>query len=47
MKSDKIIVKTNNGSYPVYFGSKIIKLTGSVIKKRIPGAKKIFIAKCM
>jgi len=43
MKKDKLIVKTASGSYPVYLGNKIINSTGSMIKKQIPKAQKIFV----
>ena len=43
MKNSKIIVKTADKSYPVYFGNGIIDLTGSLIKKKIPNARKVFL----
>ncbi len=43
MKNSKIIVKTADKSYPVYFGNGIINLTGSLIKKKIPNARKVFL----
>ena len=43
MKSTKIVVKTPSKSYPIYFGDKIINLTGSIIQKNLPGVKKICI----
>ena len=41
MKSTKIIIKTQSKSYPIYFGEKIINLTGSIIYKNLPDVKKI------
>jgi len=43
MKNNKILIKAKSKSYSVYFGSKIIKLTGKLLRKNIPGVKKIFI----
>jgi len=43
MKNSKIIVKTADRSYPVYFGNEIINSTGSLIQKKIPNARKIFL----
>tara|TARA_B100000029_G_scaffold262212_1_gene258399 strand:- start:5168 stop:6280 length:1113 start_codon:yes stop_codon:yes gene_type:complete len=41
MKNTKIIVKTKNKSYPIYFGSGIIKKTPIFIKQNLFGVKKI------
>ena len=41
MKESKIFVKTKSKSYPIYFGSKIVGSTGMLIKKNLPGVKKI------
>ena len=41
MKSTKIIIKTQSKSYPIYFGEKIINLTGSIIYKNLPDVKKL------
>ena len=41
MNSTKIIIKTFSKSYPVYFGNGIISLTGSLIKKNLPGVNKV------
>ena len=41
MKSTKIIIKTSSKSYPVYFGNGIISLTGSLIKKNLPGVNRV------
>jgi 3-dehydroquinate synthase len=43
MKNTKIIIKATSKSYPVYFGNGIISLAGPLIKKNIPGVKKICI----
>ena len=43
MKNTKIIVKTKSKSYPIYFGNNILNTTGRVIKRKIPGVKKICI----
>ena len=43
MKNTKIVVNTRSKSYPIYFGDKIINLTGSIIQKNLPGVKKICI----
>ena len=37
MKNTKIIVKNESKSYPIYFGNEILYLTGSLIKKKLPG----------
>ncbi len=43
MKNTKFIVKTKSKSYPIYFGNEILYLSGSLIKKNLPGVKKICI----
>ena len=43
MKSTKIIIKTPSKTYPIYFGSKIIKSTGLIIHKNLPNVRKICI----
>ena len=43
MKKTKFIVKTKTKSYPIYFGNNIINSTGRLIKKNIPGVKKLCI----
>ena len=43
MKNTKLIVKTKSKSYPIYFGNKILSTTGRLIKKNLPGVKKICI----
>ena len=40
MKNTKLIVKTKSKSYPIYFGNDILKTTGRLIKKSLPGVKK-------
>ena len=41
MKNSKITVKTKSKSYPIYFGNNILNTTGKLIKKNLPGVKKI------
>ena len=43
MKNTKIIVKTKNKSYPVYFGDGILNTAGTLINKNLPNVKKICI----
>tara|TARA_Y100000590_G_scaffold308269_1_gene348034 strand:+ start:5115 stop:6227 length:1113 start_codon:yes stop_codon:yes gene_type:complete len=43
MKNTKILVKTKSKSYPIYFGNSNIKNIGSLIRKNLPGVKKICI----
>ena len=43
MKNTKLIVKTKSKSYPIYFGNNILDVTGKLIKKRLPGVKKVCI----
>ena len=41
MKNTKLIVKTKSKTYPIYFGNNILNKTGWLIKKKLPGVKKI------
>ena len=41
MKNNKLIIKTKSKKYPVYFGHNILNRTGRLIKKTLPGVKKI------
>ena len=43
MKNTKLIVKTKSKTYPIYFGNNILNKTGLLIKKKLPGVKKICI----
>ena len=43
MKNTKIVIRTRSKSYPIYFGENILKSTGKLIKKNLPGVKKICI----
>jgi len=43
MKKNKLIVKTKSKTYPIYFGSNILKKTDKLIKKNLPDVKKIYI----
>ena len=43
MKNTKLIVKTKSKAYPIYFGNDILNTTGRLIKKNLPGVKKICI----
>ncbi len=43
MKNTKLIVKTKSKTYPIYFGNNILNKTGWLIKKKLPGVKKICI----
>ena len=38
MKSTKIIVRTRNKSYPIYFGDGILNSIETLIKKNVPNA---------
>ena len=38
MKNTKIVVNTRSKSYPIYFGDKILKTTGTLIIKEYPTA---------
>tara|TARA_Y100000590_G_scaffold313857_1_gene354791 strand:- start:3877 stop:4980 length:1104 start_codon:yes stop_codon:yes gene_type:complete len=40
---NKLIVKTKTKYYPIYFGNNTLKNTGALIKKNLPGIKKICI----
>ena len=41
MINNKLIIKTKSKIYPIYFGNRILLSTGKLIKKNIPGVKKI------
>ena len=43
MKATKLTVKTKTKNYPIYIGNNILNSTGILIKKNIPGVKKICI----
>ena len=43
MKITKLTIKTKSKAYPIYFGNKILKSTGKLIKQNISGVKKICI----
>ena len=43
MKNTKIIVKTKSNSYPIYFGNENLSKAKFLIKKNLPGVKKICI----
>ena len=43
MKNNKLIIKTKSKNYPIYFGNNILNTTGRLVKKNIPGVKKICI----
>ena len=43
MNSSKIIVKTKSKTYPIFFGNGVLNTTGKIIKKKLPGVKKIAI----
>ena len=43
MKKNKLIIKTKSKIYPIYFGNNILVNTGKLIRKNIPGIKKICI----
>ena len=43
MENTKLIVKTKSKSYPIYFGNNILNTTGRLVKKNLPGVKKICI----
>ena len=40
MKKNKIIIKTQSKSYPIFFGSKILNSTASLINKNLRNTKK-------
>ena len=43
MKTIKLHVKTKTKNYPIYFGDNILNKTGKLIKKNLPGVKKVSI----
>ena len=43
MKISKLNVRTKSKSYPIYFGSNIVNLIGNLIKRKLPGTKKVCI----
>ena len=43
MKIIKLNVKTKTKNYPIYFGNNILNKTGKLVKKKLPGVKKICI----
>ena len=43
MRAIKLKVKTKTKNYPIYFGNNILNQTGKLIKKNLPGVKKISI----
>ena len=43
MQNTKILIKTKTKSYPMYFGDGILNLVNKLIKKDLPGVKKICI----
>jgi len=43
MISKKLTIKTKSKTYPIFFGSNILNLTGRLIKKNLPQVKKICI----
>ena len=43
MKIIKLNVKTKTKNYPIYFGNNILNKTGKLIKKKLPGVKKVCI----
>jgi len=43
MKGKQILIETKSKIYPIYFGNEILKLTGGIIKKKLPYTKKIII----
>ena len=43
MRIIKLKVKTQTKSYPIYFGENILNQTGKLIKKNLPGVKKVSI----
>tara|TARA_Y100000590_G_scaffold410552_1_gene503722 strand:+ start:42 stop:305 length:264 start_codon:yes stop_codon:yes gene_type:complete len=43
MKNIKTIVKTSSKSYPIYIGNNNINITGNLISKKMPNAKKVCI----
>ena len=43
MRIDKLSVKTKSKNYPIYFGVNILSSTGKLIKKNLPGVRKVCI----
>tara|TARA_B100000029_G_C17576852_1_gene958444 strand:- start:1107 stop:2219 length:1113 start_codon:yes stop_codon:yes gene_type:complete len=43
MSKNKIQINTGSKSYPIFFGNKILNNTGKIIKKRLPGVKRVAI----
>ena len=43
MKTIKLTVRTKTKNYPIYFGNNILNSTGKLIKKNLPGVKKLCI----
>jgi len=43
MKIIKLNVKTKTKNYPIYFGNNILYKTGKLVKKKLPGVKKVCI----
>ncbi len=43
MKNTKIKIKTKSKSYPIYFGDDVLKKTGVLVKRNLPGVKKIIL----
>ena len=43
MKNIKLVVKTKSKTYPIYFGNNIVNKAGWLVKKKLPGVKKICI----
>jgi len=41
MKTTKLIIKTKSKTYPIFFGNNILSQTGNLMKKNLPGTKKI------
>ena len=41
MKIIKLKIKTKTKKYPIYFGDNILVKTGKLIKKNLPGVKKV------
>ena len=43
MKKNKFIINTKSKNYPLYIGYNILGQTGNILKKNLPGVKKIAI----
>jgi len=41
MKNSKLIIKTSSKNYPIYFGNNILFSINNLLKKNLPGVKKI------